>query len=111
MELSHINNECNDGRDNNPEPLGEGHSSHSLTKDVTKRIQRKKNDLGKLTYELSSTNILDKMTIRYQYTRSMMENARHIHTCTYYCYCCCCYYYYYYYYYYFTYIKMCILIT
>ena len=31
--------------------------------------------LGKLTYELSSTNILDKMTLKYQYTRSMMENA------------------------------------
>ena len=42
MEWSHINNECNDRRDNNLEPLREGHSSLSLTKDVTKLIQRKK---------------------------------------------------------------------
>ena len=39
--------------------------------------------LGKLTYELPSTNTLDKMTLEYQYTRSMMENTMHIHTCAY----------------------------
>ena len=37
--------------------------------------------LGKLTYELPSTNTLDKMTLEYQYTRSMMENTMHIRTC------------------------------
>ena len=41
MEWSHINNECNDGRDNDPEYLGEGHSSNSQ-RDMTKWIQRKK---------------------------------------------------------------------
>ena len=40
-------------------------------------------DLRKLTYELSTTNILDKITLRYQYTHSMMENAMHMHTCGY----------------------------
>ena len=39
MKWSHINNECNDGKDNDSEPLGEGHSSHSQRKDVTKWIQ------------------------------------------------------------------------
>ena len=39
--------------------------------------------LGKLTYELSLTNILDKMNLKYHYTRSMMENVMHIHTCAY----------------------------
>ena len=34
MEWSHINNECNNGNDNNLEPLGEDHSSHSQRKDV-----------------------------------------------------------------------------
>ena len=29
MEWSHINNECNDGKDNDPKSLGEGHSSYS----------------------------------------------------------------------------------
>ena len=37
---SHINNECNDGNDNDPESLGEGHSSHSQ-RNMTKWIQRK----------------------------------------------------------------------
>ena len=39
--------------------------------------------LRKLTYELSTTNILDKIALRYQYTRSMMENTMRIHTCAY----------------------------
>ena len=81
MEWSHINNECNDGNDNDLESLGEGYSSHSQ-RNMTKWIQRKK-DLGMLIYELSTTNILCKMTLRYQYTRSMMENTMHIHTCAY----------------------------
>ena len=80
MKWSHINNESNDEMNNDPEPLREGHSSHCLTKDVTKWIQRK-NDIGKLTCELSPTNILDEMTIGYQYTCSMMENTMYIHTC------------------------------
>ena len=42
MEWSHINNECNDEKDNDPEPLEECHSSHPLTKDVMKWIQRKR---------------------------------------------------------------------
>ena len=37
MEWSHINNEHNDGKDNDLESLGEGHSSHSQRK-MTKRI-------------------------------------------------------------------------
>ena len=81
MEWSHINNECNDGNDNDLESLGEGYSSHSQ-RNMTKWMQRKE-DLRKLTYELSTINILDKMTIIYQYTRSMMENTMHIHTCAY----------------------------
>ena len=40
MEWSHIKNECNDGNDNDPESLGEGHSSHSQ-RNMTKWIQRK----------------------------------------------------------------------
>ena len=79
MKWSHINNECNDENDNDLESLGEGHSSHSQ-RNMTKWIQRKW-DLKKLTYKLSTTNILAKMTLRYQYTRSMMENTMHIHTC------------------------------
>ena len=79
--VSHINNECNDGNDNDLELLGGGHSSYSQT-DMTKWIQIKE-DLRKLTYELSQTIILDKVTLRYQYTRSMMENTMHIHTCAY----------------------------
>ena len=39
MEWSHINNEHNDGKDNDLESLGEGHSSHSQRK-MTKRIQK-----------------------------------------------------------------------
>ena len=39
MKWSHINNECNDGKENDPKPLGEGHSSHSQRKDVTQWIQ------------------------------------------------------------------------
>ena len=35
---SHINNECNDGKYNDSESLGEGHSSHSQ-RDMTKQIQ------------------------------------------------------------------------
>ena len=81
MEWSHINNKCNDEKDNDLEPLGEGHSFHSQ-RNMKKLIQRKE-DLRKLTYELSTTNILDKMTLRYQYTHSMMENTMHIHTCAY----------------------------
>ena len=81
MEWSHINNDCNDRKDNDLEPLGEGHSSHSQ-RDMTKWIQRK-NDLRKLIYELSPTIILNKMIIQYQFTRSMMENTMHIHTCAY----------------------------
>ena len=82
MKWSHINNESNDGMDNDPKPLGEGYSPHSLIKDVMKWIQRK-NDIEKLTCELSPKNILDKMTIGYQYTCSMMENTMHIHTYAY----------------------------
>ena len=37
---SHINNEYNDGKDNDPEYLGEGHSSYSQ-RDMAKWIQRK----------------------------------------------------------------------
>ena len=81
IEWSHINNECNDGKDNNPETLGEGHSSH-FQRSMTKWKQRK-DDLRKLTCELSITNILNKMTLRYQYIRSMMENTMYIHTCAY----------------------------
>ena len=40
MKWSHINNGCNDGRDNDPEFLGEGHLSHSQ-RNMTKWIQRK----------------------------------------------------------------------
>ena len=39
--------------------------------------------LRKLTYELSSTNILNEVTLKYQYTCPMMENTMHIHTCAY----------------------------
>ena len=42
MKWSYINTKCNDGRDNDPDPLRKGHSSHSLTKDMMKWIQRKK---------------------------------------------------------------------
>ena len=38
MKWSRINNECNDGKDNDSESLGEGYSSHSQ-RDMTKRIQ------------------------------------------------------------------------
>ena len=38
MKWSHINNECNNGKDNDQESLGEDHSSHSQW-DMTKRIQ------------------------------------------------------------------------
>ena len=34
--------------------------------------------LRKLTYELSSTNILNKVTLEHQYTHSMMENTKHM---------------------------------
>ena len=82
MEWSHVNNEYNnDGNDNDPEYLGEGHSSYSQ-RDMAKWIQRKE-DVRKLTYELSITTILNKMTLIYQYTRSMIENTMHIHTCAY----------------------------
>ena len=37
--------------------------------------------LGKLTYELPSTNILNQVTLEHQYTYSMMEEY---HTCAYY---------------------------
>ena len=37
MEWSHINNECNDRKDNDLEPLGEDHLSHSQI-DMTKCI-------------------------------------------------------------------------
>ena len=40
MEWSHIDNECNYGKDNDLESLGEAHSSHSQ-RDMTKRIQIK----------------------------------------------------------------------
>ena len=66
MKWSHINNECNDGRDNELEPIGEDHSSHSK-KHMTKWIQRRE-CLGKLIYEPLPTNILDKVTLGYQYT-------------------------------------------
>ena len=79
--VSHINNECNDGNDNDLELLGEGHSSYSQ-KDMTKWIQIKE-DLRKLTYGLSTTNILNKVTLGYQYTHQTMENTMHIHTCAY----------------------------
>ena len=79
MEWSHINNECNDGNDNDLESLGEGYSSHSQ-RNMTKWIQ-KKEDPRKLTYELSTTNILNKMTLKYQYTCPTMEDTMHIHTC------------------------------
>ena len=82
MKWSHINNECNDGKDNDLKPLGKGHSSHFLTKYVTKWIQRSE-DPKKLTYELSTTNILDKVTLWYLYTCSMIENTIHIHTYAY----------------------------
>ena len=39
--------------------------------------------LRKLTYKLFPTNILNKVTLGYQYTCSMMENTMHIHTCAY----------------------------
>ena len=42
--------------------------------------------IGKLTYKLSQTNILNKVTLEYQYTCSMMENTMHIHTCAYFIY-------------------------
>ena len=32
IKWNHINNKCNDGKDNDAEPLGEGHSSHSQRK-------------------------------------------------------------------------------
>ena len=78
---SHVNNECNDGMDDDPELLRESHSSHSQNI-WQKWIQRMKG-LGKLAYELSSTNILNEVTLKYQYTRPMMENTMHIHTCAY----------------------------
>ena len=34
--------------------------------------------LRKLTYELPSTNILNKVTLEHQYTHSMMENTTHM---------------------------------
>ena len=37
--------------------------------------------IEKLTCELSPTNILNKATLEYQYTCSMMENTMHILTC------------------------------
>ena len=40
MEWSHINNECNDGKDNDLESLRESHSSHSQI-NMTKWIQKK----------------------------------------------------------------------
>ena len=80
MKWSHISNECNDGRDNDPEYL-RGHSSHF--QNTWQSEYKEKEDLKKLTYELSTTNILDKITLRYQYTHSMMENAMHIHTWAY----------------------------
>ena len=42
--------------------------------------------IEKLTCKLSPTNILDKVTLEYQYTCSMMENTMHIHTCAYFIY-------------------------
>ena len=39
--------------------------------------------LGKLTYKLPSTNILNEVTLKHQYTCPMMENTMHIHTCAY----------------------------
>ena len=39
--------------------------------------------LGKLTYELPSTNILDTVTLEHQHTHPTMENTMHIHTCAY----------------------------
>ena len=42
--------------------------------------------IRKLTYKLSQTNILNKASLEYQYTCSMMENTMHIHTCAYFIY-------------------------
>ena len=33
--------------------------------------------IGKLTYELPSTNILNQVTLKHQYTHSMIENNAH----------------------------------
>ena len=75
---SHINNECNNGNDNDPESLGEDHSSHSQ-RDKTKRIQITQ-DPTKLTYELSTTNILDKNDPQISiYTLNDQEYYAHTH--------------------------------
>ena len=78
---SHINYECNDGMDNDPESLGEGHSSHS--QNIRQKWIQKMKGHGKLTYELPSTNILDTVTLEHQHTHPTMENIMHIHTYAY----------------------------
>ena len=77
MRGGHINNEHNDGMDNDSELLREGHSSHSQNI-WQKWIQRMKG-LGKLTYKLSSTYIINQMILEPQYTHSMIENNTHMH--------------------------------
>ena len=64
---SHINYECNDGMDNDPELLREGYSSRS--QNIGQKWIQKMKGLGKLTYELPSTNILNKATLKHQYTQ------------------------------------------
>ena len=58
MKWSHINNEYNDGKDNDSESLGEGHSS--LSQNRHDKVIQIIWDLRELTYELPITNILDK---------------------------------------------------
>ena len=81
MKWSHIVNECNDGNDNDTKILRE-RSLISFSKYTTKWIQ-KMEDLGKLTYELSSANILNQVALKHQYTHLMTENIMHVHTCSY----------------------------
>ena len=80
MKWSHINNECNDGKDNDSESLGEGHSSLSqIDNDEAIQITW---DLREFTYELPITNILDKndpQTSRY--ILNDREHYAHTHMC------------------------------
>ena len=43
--------------------------------------------IEKLTCKLSPTNILDKVTLEYQYTCSMMENTTHMCLLFFFCFC------------------------
>ena len=72
MKGSHINNERNDGKANDPELLRESHSSHSQNIRQNEYIKWR---VSGSSHTNSSKNILNKMTLEHQYTCSMMENT------------------------------------